>query len=703
MGVVFRAVDVNLDRKVALKVLLPALSLDYTAKARFMQEAKSASMRDHVNIGTVYEVGETDESRIFIAMAFYPGGSLREKVVPGGIALNEALELTAQVASGLDAAHTAGIIHRDIKPGNAVLSADGVVKIVDFGLAKVSGIDITQTGATIGTLAYMSPEQLRGEKVDYRTDIWSVGVLLYELLCGERPFIAEMDAAVLYTVLNMDHVPISSMREGVPESVIRIVNKTLAKDREQRYQDATELIEDLRVAALWPDDGSGRILTSASKSRLPSKPSSGIRSGLKASAEAIDGTNLMILMQKVHQFWIEGVLEHSVHGEAMLQLGMERARDVVEHPWEQVLELPDRESTSLSDSTKIGTVFDDVGRSLLVLGAPGSGKTITLLELAKSLITTAENDPSQPIPVVFNLSSWAIRRQSLLDWLSGELSAKYHVPKKIGRSWLKQNRLILPLDGLDEVMLEHRSSCVHSINEYVEEFGVPGLTVCCRIEEYTALPIRLKLFAAVRLQPLDRHQVLEYVSHSGQSLVGLHEVLQREESLQEMATSPLVLDVMILAYRDVDADTVLLGVSEESDSQRTRLFTTYIRRMLSRKGKSDSTYTEEETVSWLTWMAERMLRHGQTTFAIEELQFSWLATRAQKWTYALTSRMLGVLLAGFIFLNDPNAPFYWLSFILLFGMAIGLIDGSRIDANRFFRELCPKVVYGRFRQRVVLM
>jgi len=628
MGVVYRATDIDLEREVAIKLLRPELTLDSTAKERFIHEAKSASARDHVNIGTVYEIGETDLGSVFIAMAYYPGGSLKEKVVEGGLALNEALSLTAEVADGLGAAHESGIIHRDIKPANVILSSDGVAKIVDFGLAKVAGVDLTGSNATLGTLAYMSPEQVRGDEVDEGTDIWSAGVMLYELLTGHRPFETEINAAMIYTILNVAPRPIE---KELPASVSAILDRALAKDRRERYASAEELAEDLRLAALWPDDGSSPI-----KVRAPAPRDSGVRRGIKASAEAIDQTNLMILLQKVHQFWIEGVLEQSVHSEAMLQLGMTRDSESVEHPWQQVLELPGKRSQDIDTGQRIGDVFEDVGRSLLILGAPGSGKTITLLELARELITRAENDSDQPIPIVFNLSSFSQHRGSFADWLGDEMSTKYNVPRKMSRPWLADHRLVLLLDGLDEVLPSKRALCVSAINEYLQEEGTPGVAVCCRAEEYTALPERLRLMAAVRIEDLSRAQVSDYLDRHAQTLGGLKQALTEDEDLSEMARSPLMLDIMTLAYEGQEAGAIQTAERDSLEDRQDHLFATYVTRMMTRRGGLDSDEAAR-TLKQLGSIASKMHQFGQSAFSMSVLQPNFLRSSLKKISYMLIS------------------------------------------------------------------
>ncbi|MFQ6093669.1 MAG: serine/threonine protein kinase, partial [bacterium] len=195
MGTVYKAQDTKLDRFVALKFLSPHLSQDEEGKQRFIHEAKAASALDHPNICTIYEIDETKPGpgepggQMFIAMACYEGESLKEKIEGGPLPLDQALDIAIQTAQGLVKAHERGIIHRDIKPANILITKDDSVKIVDFGLAKLSGRTmITKTGTTMGTIAYMSPEQARGAGVDQRTDIWSFGVMLYEMVTGQLPF-----------------------------------------------------------------------------------------------------------------------------------------------------------------------------------------------------------------------------------------------------------------------------------------------------------------------------------------------------------------------------------------------------------------------------------------------------------------------------------------------------------------------------------
>jgi tetratricopeptide (TPR) repeat protein/tRNA A-37 threonylcarbamoyl transferase component Bud32 len=243
MGVVYKARDTKLDRHVAIKFLPPHLQADQTAKTRFVQEAKAASSLEHPNICAIYEINETAEGQTFIVMPCYEGETLEERLARGSLGVSDALGIAGEVASALSKAHERGIVHRDIKPGNIFVTADGVAKVMDFGLAKLVGqTKVTRTGMTVGTVAYMSTEQARGEEVDHRTDIWSLGVVLYEMLAGQKPFRGEYETAVIYSILNVEPEPVTDLRREVPVEVERVVERALAKVPGERYQTAGEFL-----------------------------------------------------------------------------------------------------------------------------------------------------------------------------------------------------------------------------------------------------------------------------------------------------------------------------------------------------------------------------------------------------------------------------------------------------------------------------
>jgi serine/threonine protein kinase/Tfp pilus assembly protein PilF len=247
MGVVYKAQDLKLDRFVALKFLPPHLTTSEEQKQRFIHEAKAASILQHNNICTIHEIDETEDGQLFICMDYYEGEILDKKIKEKPLLIEEAIEIAIQIAQGLTKAHEKKIVHRDIKPANITLTADGVVKILDFGLAKLSSqTKLTKESTTLGTVSYMSPEQAKGEDVDYRTDIWSLGVILYEMLTGQLPFKGDYESAVIYSIVNDSLEPVTSLRNGVPMELEWIINKCLHKNPVERYQHVDEMIVDLR-------------------------------------------------------------------------------------------------------------------------------------------------------------------------------------------------------------------------------------------------------------------------------------------------------------------------------------------------------------------------------------------------------------------------------------------------------------------------
>jgi len=243
MGVVYKANDTRLKRQVALKFLSSELSHNEDAKNRFMREAQAASALDHPNICNVHEIDQTDDGQLFICMTFYEGDTLKKRLDEGLLPLEDIVTLALQIAHGLARAHKAGIFHRDLKPANIMLTGQGELKIVDFGLAKLSGQqDLTKEGSTIGTMAYMSPEQAKGQTVDHRTDLWSFGIILYELLTGELPFMGDYDQAVIYSVLNEEPEAIQNLRKDVPVELVNIVKRSLMKDPKDRYSSMDDIV-----------------------------------------------------------------------------------------------------------------------------------------------------------------------------------------------------------------------------------------------------------------------------------------------------------------------------------------------------------------------------------------------------------------------------------------------------------------------------
>jgi pimeloyl-ACP methyl ester carboxylesterase len=248
MGVVFRAVDRRLHRPVALKFLPESVGSDEQLRQRFFQEAKAAASLDHTNICTIFGIERAPDGRLFLVMPFYEGETLQGRIRRGPLPVPEALDYARQIAGGLGHAHAAGIVHRDIKPANVAITREGTCKILDFGIAKMADASLTRTGMVLGTLAYMSPEQAAGEKqVDHRTDLWALGVVLYEMLAGRRPFAQETIAALFHAVQAMDPVPLRELRPEVSPDLDEVVTCLLQKQRDRRYPDAAALLSALET------------------------------------------------------------------------------------------------------------------------------------------------------------------------------------------------------------------------------------------------------------------------------------------------------------------------------------------------------------------------------------------------------------------------------------------------------------------------
>jgi serine/threonine protein kinase/tetratricopeptide (TPR) repeat protein len=245
MGVVYLAEDTKLDRRVAIKFLPRHVAGNSEERKRFEIEAKAAAALNHPNIATIYAIEEYD-GEIFIVMEFIKGRELHDIIRDGQLSIEQVVEIGKQIASGLQAAHAKGIVHRDIKSSNIMVTESGQIKIMDFGLAKVAGADIqlTKEHSTLGTAAYMSPEQTRGEPVDHRTDIWSFGVLLYEMLTGKMPFRGDYEQAMIYSIINEEPQKLTELRDDISPQIENIVLKALQKNPEERYQQAGQIIKD---------------------------------------------------------------------------------------------------------------------------------------------------------------------------------------------------------------------------------------------------------------------------------------------------------------------------------------------------------------------------------------------------------------------------------------------------------------------------
>jgi len=395
-----------------------------------------------------------------------------------------------------------------------------------------------------------------------------------------------------------------------------------------------------------------------------------IKAASQRALQPLSTLNRHRMLARVRAVWIDGFLAQSLLGR--------------ENPWPLNFDLrlqlvsplsPDR-SLLLPANASILQAYDDATGELLILGEPGSGKTTLLLVLARDLLDRAQKDETYPMPIVFNLSSWAAKQQPLTEWLVEELNTKYQVPYSLGQSWVNTRQVIPLLDGLDEVTLERRSACIHAINTFRGEHFGP-IVVCSRTADYLAQPERLTLQSAIIIQPLQQEQISNVLRT--QKLAPLYVGLQANHQLSSLVDTPLMLKILMLAYYEKPDEALLTKGSAEV--QQRKIFETYVEQMLRRRA-GETRYTEQQTNYWLTWLAQQMKRHNLVEFSIEQLQVDWLSTGWQRTLYQILFYLLfgvgSVVIIGPL-LARIGGPFLGSILGLLFGLLFGFLFNVRTE------------------------
>ncbi|GLV59795.1 hypothetical protein KDH_66190 [Dictyobacter sp. S3.2.2.5] len=405
------------------------------------------------------------------------------------------------------------------------------------------------------------------------------------------------------------------------------------------------------------------------------------------------------MLAKVRAYWITNVLEHSLHGAAMIELGLHEQPDAVAHPWELIVQSSDQPTAhALPPGTRLTHLYDEAGGELLVLGEPGAGKTTLLLELARDLLDRADQDTMHPIPVIFNLTSWSVKRPPLAHWLIEELNSKYQVPRKLAQQWIEADQLLLLLDGLDEVTQVHRATCIEAINTYRHEHGLVPMVICSRKADYLSQIQRVQLHTAVVIQSLTEDQIETYLSRAGKPMEAVRMVIRNDPELQEMARSPLMLSILTLAYAGKSHQEIqVAGVPRT----RQQVFKAYIKRMLQRRNFGVR-YPQKQAIHRLAWLAHQLARHNLTEFYLERMQPDWFDEHQQIPHFyrvvvrtstvgigllaGLISGLLMALIAWLVFRLNPHTA---LINGLVAGPTTGLIVGL---TQQIEREIKPAEV-----------
>jgi serine/threonine protein kinase/DNA polymerase III delta prime subunit len=665
-----------LEVPAAIKVL--HVRMEPNTHEQFRREARTIAHLHHPHIVRVLDFGFQDQTP-YLVMEYTPNGTLRTRHPKGmRLPLEQIVRYVKQLAPALDYAHQQRVIHRDVKPENMLLSADDQVVLSDFNIAVVQqSMDSLKTQNQAGTPVYMAPEQIRG-KPSAASDQYALGVLVYEWLCGEPPF-----RGSLFEVLSQHlYQPPPSLCARIPFLPLDVedaVFGVLAKEPQERFVSVQEFAEVLEAVS----DATAPLLLRASLEQLsqervalantfpltivapapeePDQPtpttqllalapkSAADREERRTSAQhqatPLWQTNRQRLLKKVRAYWITGVLEHSLHGNALVALGLQEQPAAVAHPWQLVLHHPVGTPHPLPVGTRITEVYDGAAGELLILGAPGSGKTTLLLEIARALLERAERDEQHPLPVVFTLSSWAMKQQRLVDWLVEELASTYQVPRKLGQALVETDQILPLLDGLDEVAPKDRTACIEAINTYRQEHGLLPLVVCSRSADYLAQAARVQLGSAVAVQPLTEQQVDAYLAWGGEPLRALRAAWRKDAALRELTSTPLMLSILALTYHGLPVEELLKG---DSLTERQRqIFERYVERMLGHRG-AEASYTPEQTTYWLAWLARQMKQHNQTVFYIEHLQPDWLSGERMRRAYSRWALRLLAILMGML-------------------------------------------------------
>lgn len=456
-----------------------------------------------------------------------------------------------------------------------------------------------------------------------------------------------------------------------------------------QYQALTDLLEKELAVPPQPETTTHYQQLMARQNTKPSTPST--------TALSPDQRSRYVLIEKIHRFWVNNLLMPLHEAHRYIQLKFEHTHQYIAHPWADVLDLAQSQPI---ETTPIVPAFRHANHALLILGDPGSGKTTTLIELCKHLLAIAQEDEAQPVPVILNLSSWAERQEEIGVWAVEEIVAKYQIPRRTGRQWLKEDRLLLLLDGLDEMASAHHAACITAINQFRQTNGLPDVVVCCRRAAYEAVMntegVRFELNGAMTIRPLTTTQIRQHMPAS------LVDAVFQDEHLLDMVQTPLNLDIMRATF---EGDDEMQGAT--AALTYSHLFNLYLQRMIQRQTEKGTAHYEwSQLHNELIWLAQQMQEHNQSLFLLEQIQPSWLTKRCYQWLYLFISHAMMPALTGTIFMwgfvqligiNPPHIEVQFLSewglwggVLALFGLNLFAVTLSAIANGLFFvwRQWC---------------
>jgi formylglycine-generating enzyme required for sulfatase activity len=598
MGEVWLARDVTLERKVALKLLPPVLTRDPSRVARFWQEARAASALNHPNVCTIHTLGEGPDGQQFIAMEYVDGETLRHRLMRR-LAMRETLDIAVQVASAMSAAHAAGVVHRDLKPENVMRRSDGFIKVLDFGLAKLlapSPSDVaattltmvhTDAGTILGTLAYMSPEQVRGREVDQRADIWSLGVMLYEMVAGRCPFAGETRSDVLAAILDREPAPLARFEPDVPAELQRIVGKALRKDRDERYQGMRDLLLDLQALreVLSAEGRSSQAQSGPPDATVPPPPLISRTERLRAYCQRV------LDDPRLKRYRIE---ERFVRMRVLLDQG----RDADEGRWAdagiEARDLPD--------------LLAQVARrapanAVMVLGPPGAGKSMLLRQLQTETARACLADPSAPIPFFVALNTYTADDPDPLTWLRARWAEDGHGLEPFD-SVRREGRLLLMADALNE--MGHHGDLGVRLDRWRDALpalikdGNRAVFTCRTLDIGAGLSSPEVLVPQAEVQPLSTDQIREFLKHyASDHAEATFARIATDERQLTLYNTPFFLDLLV---RQIRPDGTV-------PASRAALFAGFIRVALQREITARSSLFVEQGADALLQERDRAWLH----------------------------------------------------------------------------------------------